>query len=429
MRLPTTLQNNREGFLVYEVMIAFSLMTLFIISTIALKATMQELHLFSIKRLENLKSAVSGLASSSQGLYGNDTKETKIGPLTILSSDYDNAWGRDSCKARFPFGSDKIKLYFHGIDLGLGNLSTHVEARHGFVYLTADSAVGSASDFYIIDARSPTSSQIISSLDTGPGLSSLEVAGTYVYATNTGRTNQLQVIDISNRSSPVIIAKLKLPLPNASSTAPAASTIFYHQGFVYLGTQKWEGNEFSVIDVSNPFAPQYVGGFETNTLVNDIYVRDGLAYLATADEGQMRILDVHNPSSIIQLEYFSPSGWETQEGKIISYFEGKFGLGRTTGGFNVVSNHEIFSFSSTSPLVIEMSYDLLGGIYGMVIRPEMFFLGTRLFGREFQVWKQDFSEKLFEFPLGFFPRGLSCDGTSFYFATGDSTGVAVLTLE
>lgn len=429
MRLPTILQNNRKGFLVYEVMIAFSLMTLFIISTIALKATMQELRLFSVKRLENLKSAISGIASSSQSLYGNDTKETKIGPLTILSSDYYSAWGRDSCKARFSFDNDKVQLYSEGVDLGLGNYSTQLEARHGFVYLTADSSTGSAHDFYIIDARSPTSSQIVSSLDTGPGLSSLEVAGAYVYATNTGTTNQLQIIDVSNRSSPVIVAKLKLPLPNASSTAPAASTIFYYKGFVYLGTQKWEGNEFSIIDVSNPSLPQYVGGFETNTLINDIYVRDGLAYLATADEGQMRLLDVHNPSSVVQLEYFSPSGWETQEGKIISYFEGKFGLGRTTGGFNVVSNYEIFSFSSTSPLSIEMSHDLPGGIYGIVIRPEMFFLGTRLSGKEFQVWKQDFSEKLFELPLGFFPRGLSCDGTSFYFATGDSRGIAVLTLE
>jgi hypothetical protein len=298
---------------------------------------------------------------------------------------------------------------------------------YGFVYLTADSATASAPDIYIIDARNPNSFQIISSLDTGPGLSRVEVAGPYLYVANTGSTNQLQIIDISNRAAPVIRSKFKLPLPFASSTAPSATAIFYSKGYIYIGTKKWDGNEFNVIDVSNPLAPAYIGGFETDTLLNDIYVRDGFAYVAASDEGQMRVLDVRNPVAISQIEYFSPTGWETQEGKSLSYFEGSLSLGRTTGGFNVILNHELFTFSTTSPLTTGFSHDIPGGVYGMVMQPTTLFLATRLVTKEFQIWKRDLSEKVLDFPLGFSPQAIACDGNTFYFATGDRKGIAALT--
>ncbi len=445
MKLQIILQNNfpnvrTSGFLIPEAMIAFSLMTLFLISALVLSATMQKLRETGVKSLEDVKKSINNadyflahhaFASTtrfSETPYGNDTRQFEIGPLTILSSDTQVGWGRDSCNPRIAFNEQQqnIHLYSQGVDLGSGNVSTDLEARNGFVYLTADSATASDPDIYIVDARNPTSSHIISSLDTGPGLSRIEVAGPYIFASNTGGTNQLQIIDISNRSSPILRSKFKLPLPFASSTAPAATAIFYSKGLVYIGTKKWDGNEFNVIDVSNPATPKYLGGFKTDTLINDIYVRDGLAFVAASDQGQMRILDVRNPLAISQIESFSPTGWETQEGKSLSYFEGKLSLGRTTGGFNVLLNHELFSFSTTSPLATAFSHDIPGGVYGIVMQPETLFVATRLVNKEFQIWKRDLSAKIFEYPLGFFPQAMTCDGNAFYFASGDRKGFAVL---
>lgn len=419
--------------------LAFSLMTLFLVSTMVLSSTMQKLHdtarehlislRFSTKSADHFISTGYLFSTTTfiEKQYGNDTREIYIEPLTILSSDFQNAWGRDNCDPRISFDISKIKTYFQGVDLGVGNISTDIEVRNGFVYITADSSTALAPDLYIVDATLPSSPYIVSSINTGPGLSALEVAGHYVYTANLGTTNQLQIIDIENRNLPAIISKTKLPLLVSSSSPPKATAIFYNKGLIYLGTEKWSGNELSVFDVSDPYLPTYLGGFKTNTLINDIYVRDGVAYLATSDQNQMRVLDVSDPTSISLVESFSPSGWQTQEGKTISYFEKKMSLGRTTGGFNNILNPEIFIFSTTSPLKIEYFHDIHGGVYGIIMRSPYIYLATRSPAYEFQVWDMDLSKKISEIPLNFLPHGFVCDGSDFYFGTGNRKGFGVIT--
>jgi hypothetical protein len=63
----------------------------------------------------------------------------------------------------------------------------------------------------------------------------------------------------------------------------------------------------------------------------------------------------------------------------------------------------------------------------MVMQPTTLFLATRLVTKEFQIWKRDLSEKVLDFPLGFSPQAIACDGNTFYFATGDRKGIAALT--
>lgn len=427
--------NNHKGFLLPEIMIAFSIMTLFIVSFLVLSFAMDRLRVQAVQHLDRLEFVIPNIASSTlhtKKLYGNDTQEIFLDPITLLVSDYANGWGRDTCDPRFSFNissgsSQEINLYAQGVSLGTGNVSTDIEVRNGVAYLAADSTTASSPDLYVIDIHDPASPFIMSSLNTGPGLTQLEVAGHYIYAANLGTTHQLHIIDIADRASPVVVAKLKLPLPNASSTAPFASSLFYHEGFIYLGTEKWEGKEFSVIDVSIPSSPLYLGGFEMNTLLNDIYVRDGIAYVAASDIGQMRFLNISNPMNIIEIATFSPSGWATQQGKTLSYFENRLFLGRTTGGFNVVNNHEVFIFpTSTLQYYPENSRDIPGGIYGLLYRSPYIYLATRSPGHEFQIWKEDLSELISEKSLGFLPRMMACDELAMYFATGDSRGIAVL---
>jgi hypothetical protein len=412
-------------------MLAFAFMTLFLTSSIILSTTMEALHREAVSQLEKMSYASSYISSStlvSKLSYGNDTVQSILDPLTMLETDYRNAWGRDSCDPRLAFDASKIQLYNTGVNLGSNNPSTDLEVRNNIGYLSTDGTTASAPDFYIVDLTNPNSPSIISSLNTGPGIAALEVAGPYIYAANLSTTNQLQVIDVSNRSAPVLVTKFKLPLPQASSTPPLATSIFYSKGLIYLGTQKWEGGELSIIDVTNPLAPTYLNSFETNTVVNNMYVRDGFAYLASADAGQMRILDVHNPSTITEVSEFSGSGWQTQTGKTLSYFEGIYSLGRTTGGFNVTTNHEIFTFSasSTSQATPQNSHDIPGGVYGIIQRPPNIYLATHFTTGEFQVWKDDLSSQVFNLSLGFSPTSLACDGRTLYFSTGNDRGIAVL---
>jgi hypothetical protein len=416
-----------KGFLVSEVMIAFALAILFLTSAIVLSVSSQELKKAAEKNIEYrelLKNNTGSTTLLTKFNYGNDTIEQKNTLISIAASDFENGWGRETCDPRLQFDASKVEVISHVNDLGAGNKSTDLEVRNGVAYISMDSSQTSLPDLYILDVHDPHHPLLLSSINTGPGIAALEVAGPYVYAANVSTTNQLQIIDITNRLAPKLISKFKLPLPNASSTPPLGSSLFYNKGYVYLGTEKWDGDEFSIIDVHIPTNPRFVGSYKTNTLINDIYVAGTEAYLAASDMGQMRVMDIQNPASIQLLSQFSPSGWETQQGKTISFFEDGLFLGRTVGGFNVLTNHEAFNFSSTTELL--NSRDVPGGVYGIVYRPPYFYLATHSLGHEFQVWNSSLNQQVFDTSLGFNPQKIVCDNNTFYFATGDEWGIALM---
>lgn len=457
MKLQITYQNKNRldgitgrcesrGFLTVEIMLAFSLFTLFTISTFTLSSSMQSLREWSIRELEKMKSSVLSFDRGefdNSSYYGNETKILENDMFRIAKSDYKKAWGRNSCNPRFEIDYEKLKYYPNGIDIGLSNPSTDLEVRNDIVYLTADSSISSSPDFLILNIKNPLDISIISSINTGPGLSAIEIAGPYAFVAKSSTVSQLQIIDIHDRANPQLVSELKLPLPTSSTTAPFAKSIFYSEGFVYLGTTKWNGSEFSIIDVSSTHIPFVVGQLETGTLINDIYVNDGKAYLASSDEKQIRVVDVSDKSRPVLIDSFSPTGWQTQEGKSIEYFEGKLGLGRTVGGFNVVTNYESYIFNtssstnltnstnpinSTNSINFSENYhrDVPGGVYDMLIRPNFNILLTQATNKEFQVFDKTLSIKLFEKSLGFAPANMSCDGSNIIFATGNSRGISIL---
>ncbi len=411
---------DNHGFLLLEIMFTFSIMTLFLISTLTLSRSMQILREKAKIDLERMKNDIPNLENQ------------------YKFSEYDKEMGRNNCFDKIDYDISKFNIYNQGIELGSSNISTDIEVRNGFIYLTADSASASLSDFFIIDFRILDSPRIISSINTGPGISSLEIAGHYAYLANLSTLSQLQIIDISNRNNPVLISSLKLPLPEASSTAPNAKSIFYYKNKIYLGTEKWEGNEFSIIDVSNPYFPVYIGGFETNTLINDIYIKNNTAYLATSDIKQMRILDISDTDNIRELGSFSPSGSLVQEGKVLSFFENRyidkdnnskyteFSLGRTVGGFNNISNHEIFLFPKERETIPINSKDIPGGVYGIVIRPPNIYISTKSPNKELQIFDESLQNKILDYPLGFLPNSFTCDRNVFYFSTANHRGIVIM---
>ncbi len=416
-------------------MLAFSIMILFVISSFTLESSIQELRGWSLEELEKLKTAVQDAdrlikndfnGFSGSGYFGNETRFFLIYPFSLVHSDFKEAWGRSSCYPRLEFDEDRASYFSDGVDIGTGNASTDIEARNGVAYLTADSTSSTAMDFFIVNANDASSLRIMSSLNTGPGINAIEIAGPYAFAAQASSVSQLQIIDMHDRTAPQLISQLRLPLPTPTTTAPFAVSVFYSKGFIYLGTAKWSGPELAVIDVSNINNPSVVGTFETNTVINDIYVRGDKAYLATADEQQMMILDVSDKSNPLLEDSFSSSGWQTQTGKTLEYFEGILGFGRTVGGFNVTANHEVFTFSSTTQSYA--SKDIPGGVYGLLVRSQHVFLLTHFPDHEFQVWDPVFSKLIFDMPLDADPARMSCAGSILYFATGDSRGISLLKL-
>lgn len=439
MKSPITSVNKkiylRKGFLLFEIMISVTLLTMFTVSSYYLNFSINALKSLSIQNLETLKNSVNSLdnyikdESLDQNItfskYGNDSVLVQNTNLSFTYSDTDRAWGGSSCRPRLHFDISKFSLYEQGVSLGFGNRSTDIEVRNSFAYITADSSVQSHHDFFIVDTTDPTSLVIVSSLNTGPGLASIAVAGPYAYVANIASVSQLQIIDIHNREHPRLISQLRIPLPESSSTSPLANTIFYREKLIYLGTNKWDGKEFHIINVEDPLNPRLVGSFETDTLINHIFVYGDMAYLANSDQNQMSILDISDKSYPILKNTFTSSGWQTQQGRSIDIFEDSLGLGRTVGGINRTSNHEAFIFSSSTVMGSMTSKDIPGGVYGINIKSEDIFLITHDAGREFQVWDKTFQNRKYTKSLKSNPVAISCDWSSLYFATGDEKGLSL----
>lgn len=430
------------GFLIFEALIAMAILIIIIPAAVSLGLSSQALQSAAEKEL-------AGTVNATDIILNGATKQA-----ASSSVHYSDEFGRSTCTVGSYFNpSDfsKIKLYVNnpngGIDIGTNASGTAVTARNGFIYETVNSSTQSSLDFFIIDATNPAMPKLVSFLNTGPGLASLAVAGHYAYVANESSLSQLQVIDIEDRTRPVIAATLKLPLPQASTTLPHAASIFYKDDLIFLGTVKWSGDEFNIIDVTNPRSPVYLGGFDTDTLVNAIYATSSYAYVADADADQMRVLDVSDPTHIALVSGFSPAGSAVLEGKTFAVADmaestnTMLYFGRAGGGFNNPNYYKLFAFDlSHDPSAVNPIHtiDIPGGVYGIVVSSGYVFLasgngGSCNVGGDtggcIQIWRSDLSAMLYSLSLPAVPVSLSCDHDRLYVGLSSRQGFAVVTFD
>ena len=293
---------------------------------------------------------------------------------------------------------------------------TDIEMRDGIAYISADSAVSSDPDIFIVDIRDASHPAILSTLNTGPGISSIAVAGKRIFAAAISTAAQLHVIRMDALNSLALEKKYKLPLPYATATPPLASAISYSKGKVFLGTEKWDGDELSVIDVSNPALPVKISGIEIGAKVNDVVVRNDIAYVVSADQ-QLGAVDISDADHPIVEASFSPSGWQRQEGKAIASFEDSLAFGRTSGGFNIPQDHEMFVWPKSYLMssAVPDSTDIPGGVYGVVADKQHIYAATRTAHQQFSIFDSTASSSASDvYQLPYAPQAMTCDGDKLY---------------
>ncbi len=441
----------KTGSLTIDIILALTLATIFIAVTASLSTGSQEIFEQAQARDEALKLYEAGDYTSSTKLYGNDMFQTDIevasSTLRFVSvsarqansqnvfqlSDASYAIGTPLCSVDFSASTPIIKLINLPIDPLLP--LTDIEVRNGVFYIGADSSTASDPDFLIIDAKDQDNPSIISQINTGPGISSIALAGKRIFASAPSTASELHVIRMDSLQNLVLEKKYRLPLPYATATPALGSAIFFNDNKVYLGTEKWDGDEFNIIDVIDPANPVWLSGMETNSKVNDIFVRDGIAYIAASDEKQLRVVDVHDPANPVLLNSLSPSGWQRQEGKNISLFEDGLKFGRTSGGFNLTSDHELFSWptNSSTTLASPTSTDIRGGVYGIVADRSRSFIITREVDRELQIFDIPRSDlgiprsDLEAYSLPILPKTITCDRNHLYILAANAPVVYEIT--
>jgi len=345
--------------------------------------------------------------------------------LNSLVTDWQNNLGKDTCALEF-LGDWKNPVLRGAVSTGANNPATDIDALGGKVYVATNGSTQSLDDFFVVDAMDLDHPSIIKSINTGPGLNAVQVAGDYAYAANSSINGQLQIIKISNPANPTVMLNVKF-LDAASGGI--GSSIFYTRGKVYIGTPKNNGPEFYIYDVSNPLTPHFLGEFEIGSGVNKIYVYGNYAYVATGDVNRFRILDISNPVNIKEVGDFSDVGGTAQSGESVAMLGGQAVLGRA-GGLPGDHIPELYLLDVNNPQNIQNLYssDINMSVNDIFLRGGLAFLATNKTGGEFQIYNLA-NNQLAYFSSATLPTtavALDCEGENFFIALSGDPALQII---
>ncbi len=271
--------------------------------------------------------------------------------------------------------------------------ATGIDTKGTKVYVTSDPSSDITNDFYIVDASGASPSDpelpILGQFSTTYGLTDVRTIGNYAYVTANSAAFQFLVIDITSPGSlsPSSI-KAKRDMVTGSGNTAYGNTIFYTNKKVYIGLTKSSGGaEFFIFDVSNPTNPTQVGSYELDTTVNDIIVKNNIAYLATAaaiapsTPNQLIALNVSDPANILPLTAYNSI---TLTGQSLALDSNNLYLGRTGGNGNPKLLR--FNKSNLAAPTGTMDMDTQSGVFSEVLRSNLLFLTNAKPNDGFQIW-------------------------------------------
>lgn len=117
-----------------------------------------------------------------------------------------------------------------------------------YAYLvTVNNATGS--EFYILNILNPASPTLVSSLDIGETVNSIQISGNYAYLATGLNNGELVIVNIANSVSPQIVTIFDLP------SNSDGKDLYLLGSYLYFVTDSAPGSEFYIIDVTNPFSP------------------------------------------------------------------------------------------------------------------------------------------------------------------------------
>ncbi|KKU43112.1 MAG: hypothetical protein UX61_C0030G0006 [Parcubacteria group bacterium GW2011_GWA2_46_7] len=275
-----------------------------------------------------------------------------------------------------PTGEWQCPITAGTVDLGPGNQGTDIVIKDTTVFISGVASASAKPDIYTIDVSDIYSPSEISNINTGKGINSLAINGNYLYAAQNDTANQLQIIDVSNPGAMLLVSSTTL----VSSNKPGLS-IFEYKHYVYIGTEFGTGNELQIFDVSNPQTPVPIAGLNLNMNINDIYIFDDRAYLATSGFNQeLAVVDVSNPNAPTQIDSFDCASQCSGSTQGMSVFA------PNTNDIFLGTNSQLVKLSaSTTPIQVQGQYNANGAVYDTYARGYLSFLANSNSNKELQI--------------------------------------------
>ncbi|MBI5306375.1 hypothetical protein HZB04_02225 [Candidatus Wolfebacteria bacterium] len=194
-----------------------------------------------------------------------------------------------------PSGNWSSPATLSSLDIGPGNEGTDIEVKGSYAYLSSVASDINKPDLFIFDISNSSAPVIVSQTNFGiKGINNINIFGNYLYAVSSDNSQEFLIIDIGNPAAPVKLSSLNLSGDNNGIS------VFYKNGFAYVGRASGAPQEFVAVDVSNPLSPQYYSGLTgVGGEINDIFVLNNYAYLGTEDNGAgLTMVDISNSSNL-----------------------------------------------------------------------------------------------------------------------------------
>ncbi len=379
-----------------------------------------------VKEINSYTNQVTAIVS-----WKSSTGQDQNVELSTLLTDYNNTLG-NTCQSPLPgdWQNPQMGVFEFGKDL-VGDVSgtnpiSDIRANRDKLYISLVTAsTKTAPTFFIFDVSGTATPTLISSIDnatsTTAGISSFVVKGNYAYIASARAISslsgfgQLQIIDISNSNAPKLITSFKIPGVTGTSGQGIGSSIFYKNGFVYIGlTKTGSGPEFNIIDVSDVLNSKLVGSFTVGNSINAILVKDNFAYLAHPTDStslpaeQLTVLDVSDPANPKRIGGFHAPD-NQGNGKSLAWENGKLYLGRTV---TATVNPELYILDGTT--VVD-SKKISSSVNSLMVNNGVIFDVTNT---QFQIWNGAASLSL----PGGAGTAITCTGKTVYAASASASG-------
>lgn len=356
--------------------------------------------------------------------------------LSALVTNFENFTGGDTCDS--VIGGDWTNPVINSFLVTVADAGAKLalDAYKGKLYAAvSDSASVNAPTIFVFDLINPLAPSLLALIDNTStiktGISDIRAAGKYLYAAKAlgPSSGQLQIFDISGALPVQVGADFKVPGVTGVGAQAIGKSIFYKDGYVYLGLAKTAtGPEFNIIDVHNPASPVFVGGFAVGNGVNAIFVKAGHAFLATPNSEELIILDVSNPYHLSQIGVFDAPD-SVGNGKSFYFVGNSLYFGRTV----TASNPEFYILNITDPAAVLPlgSQEISDSINGLITRDYLSFLLTN---SQLQIWRTDNVSGIVSYaaplalPSGGTGNSLDCEGNYLYTGSIDSSNRAYLSV-
>lgn len=163
------------------------------------------------------------------------------------------------------------------------------------VYIGTKKATGP--EFHIIDVTDPQNPTSLGSKEINADVGAIYINGSTAYLA-TSDENELQVFDVSNPANITLLGSF-----DALGSSEDGKSAQLVGNKLYLGRTVGgnhdDHHEFHIVDVTNPASMQGLGSKDLGADLNDLRVRDYLAFFATSDSNkEFQIWNISDPANI-----------------------------------------------------------------------------------------------------------------------------------